>query len=73
MRLPVPARRQLIVRHVEVNPAGGSLVLEAERSVPIPSTSGGTPILTASMMVLPLANGILRTLTLPLEAEPKLE
>ncbi len=64
--------KKLTIRRVEVNPAGGPLKADAERSVPIPSPLGGTPIVTDSMMVLPLANGVLARLPLPLEPEPKL-
>ena len=64
--------KKLTIRHVMVNPAGGALKADVEHSVVIQSPLGGTPIVTDSMMVLPLANGVLARLTLPLEAEPNL-
>jgi outer membrane protein assembly factor BamB len=62
----------LTIRHVEVDPAGGPLKVDAERSMDIKSPLGGRPIVTDSMMVLPLANGILARLPLPLGPELKL-
>jgi hypothetical protein len=64
--------KKLTIRRVEVNPAGGPLKADAERFVLIPSPLGGTPIVTDSMMVLPLNNGVLARLTLPLGPAPKL-
>jgi outer membrane protein assembly factor BamB len=65
---------KLIIRRVEINPAGGPLKADPERSVEkIPAPLRGTPIVTDSMIVLPLANGVLGRLSLPLGPESKLE
>jgi hypothetical protein len=69
---PGAAGKTLTIRHVEVDPAGGPLKVDAERSMEIKSPLGGRPIVTDSMMVLPLANGILARLPLPLGPELKL-
>jgi outer membrane protein assembly factor BamB len=62
--------KKLVIRHVNI--AGGTLAVDAERSVAIDSPLGGTPIVTDSMMVLPLANGVLARLSLPLAPKPEL-
>jgi hypothetical protein len=65
--------KTLTIRHVEVNPAGGPLKVDPERSVgKFPSPLRGTPIVTDSMIVLPLANGVVARLALPLGPNPKL-
>ncbi len=62
--------KKLVIRYVTVE--GGGLRVDAERSITIDSPLAGTPIVTDSMMVLPLANGVLARLTLPLEPKPEL-
>ncbi len=67
------AELELAIRRVTVNPTGAPPEKDAELSVPIHSPLAGTPIVTENMIVLPLADGVLARLALPLTAESKVE
>jgi outer membrane protein assembly factor BamB len=58
--------RQLVVRHVQWE--AGRLAL-TERAVPLTAPLAGTPAVVGTMLVLPLADGALGRLRLPLPAE----
>ena len=61
---------QLVVRRVERTADG---LVTTEKQVPLTSPLAGTPAVTPSMLVLPLAKGVLARLTLPLADKPTLE
>jgi outer membrane protein assembly factor BamB len=59
--------RQLVVRHVEWGAAGRQLEV-TERKVALPAPLAGTPAVVGPMLLLPLADGTLGRLRLPLPA-----
>ena len=60
--------KNLVVR--DVSPVANKRRLRMkEYTVKLPATLGGTPALVGTRLVLPLANGVLAGLTLPLKAE----
>ena len=62
--------KRLVVRRVERTGAG---LEKTERDIPLTSPLAGTPAVTDSMLVLPLAKGVLARVTLPLAPAPTLE
>ena len=61
---------RLVVRRVKRNADG---LVTTERIVPLTSPLAGTPAVTGTMLLLPLAKGVLARLPLPLAATPVLE
>jgi outer membrane protein assembly factor BamB len=58
--------KQLVIRRVAVG--AGGLTKEPPYVLPLPSPLAGTPAVTDAMMVLPLSDGVLAQLALPLTA-----
>jgi outer membrane protein assembly factor BamB len=62
-------RGDLVVRHVTPAAEGRGLGV-VERTVRMPAAIGGTPAVVGARLVVPLANGVLARLPLPLPQQP---